>query len=205
MAGKGRCNGHGLYSGFREMFDRNGKLEGTFFVTAAGKAGRLVLKGDRFVGARFGQDRGANALQDVLLLREGEFTWETVAMPDPASIDVPASEAIFRVLLDASELSPLPADLNRPEALVTRTRLAGGFSGLGGPDHGLLSRIGSGATVGEVLRASADPGPVTMTRLRRLHLSLLVDITAGEAETPVEPPPPEKDAGVWSIIDDWHA
>ena len=75
MAGKGRCNGHGLYSGFREMFDRNGKLEGTFFVTAAGKAGRLVLKGDRFVGARFGQDRGANALQDVLLLHEGEFTW----------------------------------------------------------------------------------------------------------------------------------
>jgi hypothetical protein len=44
-----------------------------------------------------------------------------------------------------------------------------------------------------------------MARLRRLHLSLLVDITAGEAETPVEPAPPEKAGDVWSVIDDWKA
>lgn len=205
MAGKGHCEGHGLYLGFREMFDRNGKLEGTFFVTAAGKAGRLVLKGDRFVSARFGQDRGTNILRDVLSLREGEFTWETVAMPDPSSIDVPANEAIFRALLEASELPPLPADLGRPEALVTPTRLAGGASGLAGPDQNLVSRIGSGATVGEIIRASADSGPAIMVRLKRLYLSLLVDISVGRAETPVEPAPPEKDAAVWSMIDDWHA
>ncbi|MBI1865774.1 MAG: hypothetical protein HYR98_08645 [Nitrospirae bacterium] len=46
---------------------------------------------------------------------------------------------------------------------------------------------------------------MTLARLRRLHLSLLVDVTAGEAEAPVEPAPPEKDADVWKVIDDWKA
>ena len=205
MAGKGRCEGYGLYSGFREMFDRSAKLEGTFFVTAAGKSGRLILKGDRFVSARFGQDRGTNALRDLLLLREGEFTWETVAMPDPASIDVPASEAIFRALSAGSELPPFPVELSRPEALVTTSRLAGGTSGLAGPDQNLISRIGSGATVGEILRASTDPRSATLARLRRLYLSLVVDVTARETEAPVESMSPEKEANVWNMIDDWKA